>query len=341
MSTLGGCHDGMGPPDESAMAVGGYFELELPTARTEGPLHGARMYQSARAAFLSFLRSQRPKAVWMPWFLCDSMVEPMTQAGVEVKRYALDADLRPQLPPAINEQELLLLVNYFGLCSAMEEELVSEVGPEYVIVDHAQALFAPPSLALATIASPRKFVGVSDGGALWTRAALDCPTERDEGSLPRATGMLRRMAFSAEAGYQDFAQAESALSLQEPLQLSRFTQRLLRSIDYQVVAQRRCLNFDFLHDALAEFNQLTVPPRSGQVPLCYPLWPKSDVARSELHSRRIYVPCFWPELLDRPGLPEMERQLAQQLLPLPVDQRYDPETLRKHLLLPLLDLLRA
>lgn len=322
------------------MAVGGYFELELPQVRAGGPLQGANLYQSARAAFLSLLRSVRPTAVWMPWLLCDSMAEPLAQAGVEARRYRLDVDFRPQLPRPMETGELLLYVNYFGLYGQVEVELVSSMGVQ-LILDHAQALYARPGGALATLASPRKFVGVPDGGALWTSVTLAVPTERDEGSLERAQGMLRRLAFDAEAGYEAFGQAERELSFQEPMQLSFFTQRLLKGIDFPAVAEQRCQNFDFLDQALAEFNQLEVPPRAGQVPLCYPFWPKSDVARSELHARRIYVPRYWPELLDKPELPEFERRLATQLLPLPVDQRYDPAALHKHLLLPLLRLLGA
>ena len=60
----------------------------------------------------------------------------------------------------------------------------------------------------------------------------------------------------------------------------------------------------------------------GAVPLCYPLLASRPGLRELLRAQRIYLPCYWPELLTRSGVPERERQWAERLLPLPVDQRY-------------------
>ena len=42
-----------------------------------------------------------------------------------------------------------------------------------LIIDNAQAFFAKPLLGIDTFYSPRKFVGVSDGGILATKKILE------------------------------------------------------------------------------------------------------------------------------------------------------------------------
>lgn len=40
---------------------------------------------------------------------------------------------------------------------------------------------------------------------------------------------------------------------------------------------------------------------------------------------KIYIPQWWKYLLDYPEINEVERELSNYLLPLPIDQRYDRE----------------
>ena len=61
----------------------------------------------------------------------------------------------------------------------------------------------------------------------------------------------------------------------------------------------------------------------------YPLWIKNGAAvRKKLQAEKIYIPTLWPNVLRQ--LPEtaVEYQLAMDILPLPVDQRYEAEEMR-------------
>ena len=55
----------------------------------------------------------------------------------------------------------------------------------------------------------------------------------------------------------------------------------------------------------------------------YPLWLQNGAEiRKRLQTEKIYIPILWPNVLQQ--LPEnaVEYQLAANILPLPVDQRY-------------------
>ena len=306
-------------------AIGGYFELELPQA--EASLHGdALRFQSSRAAFLALLRAGRPTAVWMPWYICDAMIEPLRMTGTPVKRYRLDPDLRvdsADLAPG----EWLVYVNYFGLCARQVDDVLNRFPRDQVLIDNAQALFAAPADCLATLYSPRKFLGVPDGGYLVTRQPVDLPSTTDDGSLQRCGHLLTRLAKDAEAGYADYAAAEESLKQQEPLRMSALTERLLAGVDYDSVRARRVENFAFLHEKLQRYNRFEFRYDEQAAPLCYPFFNAPAGVRETLRARRIYTPTYWPDVADAEGAPDFERQLPGSTLCLPCDQRLSREDL--------------
>lgn len=306
-------------------AIGGYLELELP--RATATLHDdALCFQSSRAAFLALLRSLRPTAVWLPWYICDAMSEPLRMTGTPVKRYRLDADLRVQSAD-VAHGEWLVYVNYFGLCARQVDDVLSRFPRECVVIDNAQALFAQPADCLATLYSPRKFLGVPDGGYLVTQQSVDMPEGIDEASLLRCGHLLARLAKDAEAGYADYAAAEESLKQQEPLRMSALTQRLLASIDYDSVRARRVENFAFLHEKLQPYNRFTFHPDEQSVPLCYPFFDAPAGLREALRAQRIYTPTYWPDVATAEGVPNFERDLPVSTLCLPCDQRLTPKDL--------------
>lgn len=304
-------------------AIGGYFGLELP--RGFGHLHPqASRFQSARAAFLALLSAHRPRRVWMPWFSCDSILEPLRMNGVPVARYSLGAGFMVDDQVALQPGEWLLYINYFGVHDDAVAQVLRRFPSEQVIVDNAQGLYSRPLPCLATLYSPRKFFGVPDGGYLVTECPIPEPRTEDIGSRNRFTHLLTRLTTGAEMGFEAFVAAERGLAEQPPYRMSQLTDALLGSIDYEAAAHRRQQNFRQLHAALARENMLEIHLGDGAVPLCYPYRPRHAGLREKLRAARIYVATYWPEVLAAGSqVPEADRALAQEILPIPCDQRYD------------------
>lgn len=299
-------------------AVGGYFEFELP--RGHGEYHaGALRYQSARAAFHALLCFGRPTAVWLPWYLCDSMLEAPALAGIPIKRYRLDSLLRP-LDAEPGPSDWLLYVNYFGVCIANVVQTLARFGAERVVIDNSHAFFESPSDCLANIYSPRKFFGVPDGGYLFTSLGLTAPQDVDKDSVERCLHLLQRLDQGPEAGYPQYLAAESSLAGCEPRRMSALTQALLECIPYEAIRASRRRNFQRLHSHLAGSNRFPLNPAVPEAPLCYPYLPAKPGLRQIFHQRRIYLPQYWPEVKH----PEFEARLAEDTLFLPCDQRMTP-----------------
>ena len=156
--------------------IGGYLELE----RFSGPMmHEDALALSSGRACLSYLIEQRDiRKILLPDLLCDVVTTVCEERGVTVRRYAVGEDLRPADMLQPEKDEWLYLVNYYGQLS--KEELLSwaKDNPR-LIVDNAQAYFSAPVKGADTLYTCRKFLGVADGGFLYTDAPART-LERDE-----------------------------------------------------------------------------------------------------------------------------------------------------------------
>lgn len=307
-------------------AVGGYFELELPDGNGQY-YPEALKYQSARSAFYALLMHYKPKKVWMPYYICDSMLAPLDAAGILVSFYSMNADFSIKDAVELGDKDLLLYVNYFGLCSKIEDELLEKFDPEKLILDHSQAFFEQPKNCLATIYSPRKFFGVPDGGLLITSLDIKDPEHIDQDSIHRAKHLLLRLAGEPEDGYEAYQQAEESLKSLEPKRMSLLTERMLSSIDYEAVKVARENNFRALHAILAEKNYIDLEFNNVVGPMVYPYMPASSAKslKSDLIKQRWFIATYWPECERRIDSECFESVLLSNLMALPIDQRYKME----------------
>lgn len=311
-------------------AMGGFFELEL--CRGQALLPGARAYNLARSAFQALLLAQKVRRVWLPHYLCAVMPDAARAIDVEVVRYGLDAALEPASLPSLAADEAFLYVNYFGLKDAYIHDTLVKRLRHGLIVDNSQSLFSAAEMGVPTLYSPRKFVGVPDGGWL-VNGPVDLPSITPGQSADRFEALLGRLAGPPEAYYAAFLDVEHALGAEGLRGMSAATTRLLDSIDYPYIKRRRQENFSRLHDALGPVNDLGAMSLASAPALCYPFIAQDpDEAariRERLLNERVYVPCYWREVLSDPGAPALERELAGRLLPLPIDQRYGAEDMNR------------
>lgn len=310
-------------------AIGGYFELELPVG--SGSLYPeAIKYQSARSAFYAVLDHCKPKRVWVPYYICDTMLAPLEQLGVETVFYSLNRDFTIAENIELAPSDKLLYVNYFGLCSNYQDELLQRFSPNQVIFDNSQAFFCSPKPCLATLYSPRKFFGVPDGGLLVTRLAMDGPESIDDASIDRSLHLLKRLAGDPEDGYEDYQRAEQSLQDIEPKRMSFLTESLLLSIDYQAIKRARENNFRALHKQLGSKNSLKIEVEKLSGPMLYPFIPAENAKelKRDLIQKRCFVATYWSECLTRLDGFDNEKYLVESLVALPCDQRVEAVTQR-------------
>lgn len=304
----------------------GFIELELPQG-DEFHKYADLKLNSARHSILHVCLSANAEKVYLPVYLCESVKVILTRYEFEVVEYNLYENLKPEVTPnELGEKDFLIYPNYFGL----NETLVSQVCETYknVIVDNTQAFYAKPAKDQHFCYSPRKFFGVADGGYLYTPFA-EGPYYKQAISYKNYEHLLGRIDTSANDVYKISLVAEEAISKQDILQMSKLTHRILCSIDYQKIAKTRQKNFQTLSMELNTLNQFSFA-LNDQVPMVYPLWIKnnSNKIRKKLINNKVYIPQWWKYTLKNMTSNSFEKDLSMNLLPLPIDQRYDENDMK-------------
>lgn len=302
--------------------IGGYMGFDLNNLN-QFPYHKSRKYNSARSAFLDLLQNLKVESIWVPKFICDTMLKPLEILKINIKFYDLDINFYPQIPSELEKNDYLLYVNYFGICTQNQEKLMSLYPCDKIIFDHSQAFFVEPFEGAHTIYSPRKFFAVADGGLLVTEKDIkpvDASNQEDE-LIEQYKHLFIRCISCAQQGYMQFQKAETMLNDCIPKKISPITELILENINYLDVKERRLNNFKYLHSKLEEFNQLNICLENLESPLTYPFL--SSRKHSEyLIKHKIYIPTYWNDCLTRVSSNSAEYQFVNGITHFVCDQRY-------------------
>ena len=296
--------------------IGGYFGLEESTRNEYYPKLVA--LNTGRNALLYVLKARKIEKIYIPYYLCDTVSEICKKYKYEFEYYHVDKSFKPIFSKPLKKSEYIYIVNYFGQISN-SELLKYKVEYKNVIFDNVQAFFQKPVKGIDTIYSCRKFFGVPDGSYLSTEILLKKSLEQDVSSN-RMSHILGRFETTASDYYGLFQKNDESFYDLELKSMSKITHNLLKNIDYKSVKKIREQNFKFLDRALAQKNFLQLKQPKG--PYCYPfLCRDGSKLRNQLASHRIYIPTLWPNVLEMDL--GFEKQYAQDILPIPCDQRYE------------------
>ncbi len=302
--------------------IGGYFELDKYSMPM---LHQRAIALNCGRNTLAYLiEAKGIEKIKVPKFLCDTVREVCEKENISITYYSITKDFLPE-NMTLEADEWLYLVNFYG---QLDNDTIRGYVEKYerVIVDHAQAYFQMPLENVDTLYTCRKFFGVADGGILYTDTKLDREIPQDE-SFDRMKFVLGRFERSASEFYAEAA-SNNDFFADEPIKLmSKLTENLLHGIDYEAVKLKRTRNFEILHEAFGKINplKLTVP----QGAFMYPLYLENGgEIRRKLQAKKIFIPTLWPDVFEHCDESELEYDYTKNILPIPVDQRYDEEDMK-------------
>lgn len=312
--------------------IGGYFSLELNEGR-ERHSHAIHL-NAGRYALEYILKARKYRKIYLPYYICDSVMEPIKRQGVKYEFYHINEQLEPATELHPQADEAVLWVNYFGL----KDRRASSFCYAYpnTILDQTQAFYSEqgnyyddPTVHCDTFYSCRKFFGVPDGAYLYTNCMINEEIPQDE-SFDRMTFLTKRIDRSPQEAYADFQAHDEKMSTVGMRRMSRLTEAMMHGIDYTIKANRRIQNFHILDDALRATNNFKGDMDYATVPLVYPYLVEDGVRlRQHLIERQVFCARYWPNVLEwcKPG--DFEYLLAENLVCLPIDQRYGDEEMNQ------------
>lgn len=292
--------------------IGGYIELDQ--------YRGNMLYEDAlklncgRNALEYLIRTKNIKKMYIPKFMCNSNDEVLKKMNIECYYFSIDTCFKPLIKKR-EDDEWLYLVNYYGQLS---NEYIKSLGKN-IIVDNAQAYFQEPIKGYDTVYACRKFFGVPDGAIVYTDGLLN-GLERDE-SYKRMNFLLGRYERTASEFYNEYVENNESFFGEELKLMSKLTENLLHALDYDFIKEKRTENFLFLQKSFEKINKLHLVLPQGA--FMYPLYIDNGAEiRKKLQKKNIFIPTLWPDVFNICDEKELEYDLANNILPIPVDQRY-------------------
>lgn len=318
--------------------IGGFFAIELPNISGDILIEwtggrNASFFLNARSAFASLIESESPRAVWLPAFLCGELADVVPN---QLRQYYSVGD---RLSPVISSLkkvqsgDMILGINYFG-CSPNEDfiNFVKE-SPNILFVEDCSHCLKLASKGWGDwqLYSPRKLLGVADGGVLVARErwrnvpqpslVSENPEQYWMASISRFEDPLFRMnpVWHRKNQFKEDSMSVSSMGM------TCLSKRILSMINVGEIAKARLSNFRMLEIGLSDLLfKLDFP--NNFIPFAFPIRVKSNIRDSllkRLHANGIFASIHWRDLPSPSNIFQIEHQLSQELISLPCDHRYD------------------
>lgn len=287
---------------------------------------------SGRSALQYVLEAYKIRRIWLPVYNCPLVGKRVENIGkIEIKWYNIDSRFRPCVDFAMMlENDAFLWVNY---CGVMPQNLIDEIASwqektsAKIIIDNIPAYFSEPKMNVLNLYSCRKFIGVPDGGHVIGSAvsARKLPTYS---TAENYLYLLKAIETGSNSVYEDYQKSEKRFTdADQAFGMPNLTKKILSCIDYEKIIKQRKKNFDTLHTILGKRNRMYMDVTSI-TPSVYPYLTRSIKLRERLLEEHIYVSRFWKHVLTNRLANDFEKELAEYLIPLPIDQRYEEEDMK-------------
>jgi len=303
---------------------GGYLPFELPKGKEYFDYDESQMqkYNSGKTAILFAIKQSKAKRIWVPTYLCPGVKRTIIDTGLEVKYYNVGFELEP-IGLELVKGDALFLVNYFGVKKQKVEQYFDK--DVTIIIDNSHSFFEEAVFhkQVYNVYSCKKFFGVPDGAYLIgdTVEVVDLD-EMD--SLQNCDYLLGSLIEGTNRWYARKKEVDLEIKA-APKKMSSIAQRVLESIDYKYVIQRRKENYQMYCNEFGAVNKIKV--ERDAIPYVYPLNVGVNI-KKQLVEKKIYVSTLWSDTLEEEFYGTDEYKLSDETIFLPVDQRYDAEDIR-------------
>jgi dTDP-4-amino-4,6-dideoxygalactose transaminase len=326
-----------------------------------------RWTASGRSGLALILEHWRARLVdgWilLPDYMCwDSMMPVFQDFNVKYasvnEHFVIETSV---LENFISDQTLrsILLIDYFGLCDLRPQiKFIRELRPDILIlIDAVQAFCSLVGVnnryfgADAVVSSPRKVLPIPDGGLviMEENVSLDFPlpsiNSSERVAFYLAASVLRERFVKGqfdnsinnivEPLYVNFFNNHGKLIDSKIEAISPISMEILRRTNLRKIAKKRSKNFDWMQNSVREGRgscliRSAFPETSGAA-LAFPVKVTSahrNKLREFLKHEGFFCPVHWPvpkNMMDNLGKDSIK--LSDELLSLPIDQRYSTKEL--------------
>lgn len=303
-------------------------------------------YSSGRAALYHILKSCKEtlaaSVVYLPDYLCASIIDMVEKAEMRYEFYPLESDLLPNILNLENAVSggVIVIIDYFGIVDnePLIANLKSKRSDLVIVKDLVQAPYNidKGSKADYQFTSFRKAFAVPDGSWVLTHYKMYQPSLPSKFSEYKIAASLlknfRTLDYYDDRIYLDLYEQGETL-IDEDIDngdMSRFTKAYLSHLDWQRMGILRRRNTKIILDGLRSLGiSMLVPISETATPLFIPVYlDNRNAVRKAMFANNIFLPVHWP--IEKCGrLLHKGRDLADHELSIIVDQRYSVEDMMR------------
>ena len=279
-----------------------------------------------------FKKVKQIRKVYVPLYLCSSVIEFLQKQNIPVAEYNLTEKMTPDFSSdwMLAPDEMLVWPNYFGCLPAVVINRMAARYGKQLIIDDTQAYYSPPRWDCYNVYACRKFIGVAEGAYL-----LHGDLSIHQADIPQPVihldawnAPVRASLTGSNSAYDDYL-GNGKYWAEDFCAMTPLTQSMLHAVDQNAIQQRRRKNFAVLHEALGKYNQLQCVDFGRGGGLRYPLLVHNKGLRAHLLEHHVYVTRWWKRVSADSRATEFEKDLADYLYPLVIDQRYGEQDMKE------------
>ena len=310
--------------------IGSFIEMQFPKGKEYySQTENIARLNTGRSAICHAFRVTKAKAIWIPYYQCDTVRSTLLKYGVEVKYYHMDYKWNPTDLEA-KDDEAVMFVNYYGIMSD-ERMLELAKSSKHPIIDNCQGFFCKPVENAQNIYSCRKFMGVPDGSYVVGKGAHQYVEEYPQCfSSDTSSFLLKRIEYGCEGkGYEARSINEHRIDKEDVMRMSKLTFTILDGTNYDYIKAKRRENFSYMHAHLGDLNKINpmLYYNDGTIPMVYPLVVEDDELIKRLFKAKHFQGHWWSYICDEQPEESFEYWISRYVIPITIDQRYGKEEL--------------
>ncbi len=285
--------------------------------------------------------------ILLPEFICESVTNCFDNRNLEYYRLKEDfsVDIDNLLKHIENKPTVIFLMHYFGSIQPLNvlEKIhqIAEKSGSIIIEDTTHSIFSQKrTVGDYIICSIRKWLPISGGGVLYYNQDplyLSKPDYQKSTDNYRSYGMILKdlflnQEFDCNSEYRRiFCDSEAKLDKQREIyEISDFSKYIASCISVERIIKRRRCNFQQLNEALKVIGLSCVVNFDAiNTPFVYTVRIKNrDAFRSYLMNNKVYCAVHWSFDNHKQEQRPFAKRNAEELISLPIDQRYDSESIK-------------
>lgn len=326
----------------------GYFETLSKFCKEVIYLRSGREALLLAALTVRKLKNNNGLKILLPAYCCWSMSAPFEKAGFNVRYYRLNEDLTVDtdyLEYLLQEEQpqIVLTMNFYGSASTDNAVALAKSYDDKVVIieDFSHCTFSFKRIHNSQVdiyvSSIRKSIGICDGAVILSNIPLGkeyVQKEINDFSETRYVAQLEKERYKWNNNQKRKREFLSAIRKGENIinefdvvrPMSKRAKLMLKQVNGEEIAYARRENMRHLMRLLNDkVRMISGLERCLEgAPFSLPILVENrDEMQRCLAKKGVYAPVLWPVSKDAQKICAVSKMMGEQMLSIPMDQRYD------------------